>query len=169
MQGHWVQHSKWSLSMANSYIWAFLLALNVFEIFTFQNSRPIKYRSRSRCATFAVAPFDGKCLTSHLMATVMFVIFLALTCVNSHFKSCSFENLGRGQLVEFLQWRHGKRQIYKRHFLYFWCAHESNIHTDIDRERMRERERERGREREKESERNKNEQAHSSRRICRFV
>ena len=50
----------------------FLLALTVFEIFPFQNSSPWKCRSRSWSRTFVVAPFDDKCLTSYLIAIVMF-------------------------------------------------------------------------------------------------
>ena len=37
-----------------------------------------KYRSRSWRTTFAVAPFDGKYLTSYLMTIVMFAVFQCL-------------------------------------------------------------------------------------------
>ena len=75
-QSNGVQHSQWSLSMANINLYKshFWLAFNVFEIFTFQISWPGKCRSRSWTA-FAVAPFDCKYLTSYLMAIVMFAFF----------------------------------------------------------------------------------------------
>ena len=63
----------WSISTVIKIIYEhFSPALNVFKIFTFQNSLPWNCRLRSRCTAFAVAPFDGKCLTSYLMAIVMF-------------------------------------------------------------------------------------------------
>ena len=49
------------------------LTLTVFDIFTFQTSWPWKCRSRWWCTTFVIAPFDGKYLTSCLMAIVMCV------------------------------------------------------------------------------------------------
>ena len=48
----------------------FSLALTIFKIFTFQNVWPWKCKLRSRC--FTAAPFDGKYMTSYLMAIVMF-------------------------------------------------------------------------------------------------
>ena len=53
----------------------FSLALTIFQIYIIWFPEivwPWKYRSRSRCTTFALAPFDGKYLTSYLMAIVMF-------------------------------------------------------------------------------------------------
>ena len=84
-QGHRVQHSQWSHSMANINLYKshistslkvildqFSLGLTVFEIFTFLNSWPWKCRPRSWCTTFAVAPFKSKYLTSDMMAIAMF-------------------------------------------------------------------------------------------------
>ena len=47
-------------------------SITVFLIFTFQISLSWKYRSKSWCTIFAVAPFDGKYLISYLLAIVMF-------------------------------------------------------------------------------------------------
>ena len=44
----------------------------LIEIFTIKNSWPWKCRSRSWCTTFPVPPFDGKYMTFHLMAVVIF-------------------------------------------------------------------------------------------------
>ena len=51
-QGHSVQRSQWSSSITNinfykSHAWACLLALTVFEIFTFRNLWPWKCKTRS--------------------------------------------------------------------------------------------------------------------------
>ena len=75
-QGHGIQHSQWSHSMANvnlykSHTWTCSLALTVFEIFTFKSVWPWKCGSRSWCTT-TVVPFNGKYLTSYLMVIVMF-------------------------------------------------------------------------------------------------
>ena len=78
-QGHDVQHSQWSHSMANINLYNikvilehFLLALIVLQIFIFQNVWPWKCMSRKWCTTFAMAPFNSKYLTSYLIAIVMF-------------------------------------------------------------------------------------------------
>ena len=82
-QGHGVQHSPWCHSMALSttikvIFEHFSLALTVFEIFTFKNLSPWKYKSRLWHTTFAVAHFDGKYLTSYLMALIMNAFFQRL-------------------------------------------------------------------------------------------
>ena len=81
--GYGIQHSQWSHSMANINLHKvilehFSLALTVFEIFTFQNTWPWKYKSRSRCTTFAVAPIDDKYWTSYSIAIVIFALSLTI-------------------------------------------------------------------------------------------
>ena len=70
VQRLFVKIATWSLTVSRT--WAFSLALAGFEIFTFQNSLPWICRSMSCCRTFEVSPFDGKYMTSYLMAIVMF-------------------------------------------------------------------------------------------------
>ena len=77
-------HSTANINHYKNYTWVFSLALTVFEIFTFQNLWPWKYRS-SWCTTFAVAPFDDKYLTSYLIAITIFAFFM-FTFQNSHSK-----------------------------------------------------------------------------------
>ena len=61
----------------------FSLALTVFKMFTFQISWPWKCRSKS-WYTFAVAPYDGKCMTPYLMAIARVEFFqpILVTIVN---------------------------------------------------------------------------------------
>ena len=82
-QGRNVQHSQWCYSMANinrytSRTWAFFARSHRFpdiKYYTFPEIVwPWKYRSRSWCTTFAMTPYDGKYLTSYLMAIVMFAL-----------------------------------------------------------------------------------------------
>ena len=67
-QGHGVQHSQWSHSMANIstivkvILKHFSLVLTVFKLLTFQNVWHWSCWSRSWCTTFAVVPFNGKYL-----------------------------------------------------------------------------------------------------------
>ena len=71
-----------SINLYKSRTLPFLLALHVFHILCIyiipEMLWPWKYRSRSRCTTFSMAPFDGKCLTSYLITTVMFAISLTI-------------------------------------------------------------------------------------------
>ena len=79
---------RWQISNAIKVIVEhFLLDLTIFQIFTFKISRPWKCRSNPWCTTFAVVSFDGKYLTSYLMAIVMFAFFPADTWQNSQLKS----------------------------------------------------------------------------------
>ena len=64
-QCHEVQFSQLHRSMANvknlrMFLHIFELALTFSEI-KMLNFLPLKSRSRSRCAIFAIIPFDGKC------------------------------------------------------------------------------------------------------------
>ena len=68
-------------------ILAFSLSLTVFEIFTLQNSWHWKCRSKAECTTFAAATFDGKYLTSYLMANTWLPIWWQCNCV--HFSALS--------------------------------------------------------------------------------
>ena len=66
---------------------------SLIEIFTIKNSWLWKYRSRSWCTTFPVLSFDGKYMTSHLMAVVMFSSsFHRLRNIRDARKKC--KNLG---------------------------------------------------------------------------
>ena len=71
---------RWQISTSIKIIHEhFSIALAAFQKFTFQNVRPWKWRSKTRCTTFAVVLFDGKYLTSYPMAIVMFEFFEILT------------------------------------------------------------------------------------------
>ena len=103
-QCHRLQHSQSPNLMANinlytSHTWASLLALTVFEIFIFQSWWPWKCRSWSWCTTFAVAPFDGKYLTSYLMTIVMFAFFQP--CQNWDLKSLTLKIRSRSWSMTF--------------------------------------------------------------------
>ena len=100
-----VQHSQWSHLMVNinlykSHTWVyFMLALTLFEIFTFQNLWPWKCKLMSWCTIFAVAPFDGKCPTSYLMAIVMLALSLSVCKMLANlikFQNFDLENEGQG-------------------------------------------------------------------------
>ena len=80
---------RWQISTSIKVILEhFLLALTVFELFTFNNLWLWKYKSW--CTEFSVASFDSKYLTSYLMAIVMFV-FPSNICQNSHLKSLTLK------------------------------------------------------------------------------
>ena len=67
---------------------------------------PWKYISRRR-TTFALAPFDGKYLTSYLMALVMLALSLTICEIFAKILQCQsfdLEDEGHGQGVEELGW-----------------------------------------------------------------
>ena len=86
-QGRDVQHSQWRYSMANVNLYKdvlehFPLALTVFQILNISFPEilwPLKYMLSWRRTLFALAPFDGKYLTSYLMAIVMFALSITIS------------------------------------------------------------------------------------------
>ena len=84
-QDHDVQHSHWmaSVKLYRSCTWAFFLSaltvLHILNIIWFSGILwPWKYRSRSRCTTFAMTPFDGNYLTFYLMSMVILALSLTI-------------------------------------------------------------------------------------------
>ena len=69
-----------NINLYKSRIWAFVAISHRFPgIIHYMisiNYVTLKYGSRSRCTTIAMAPFDGKYLISYLMAIVMFALSL---------------------------------------------------------------------------------------------
>ena len=81
-QGHGVQHSQLTNSMANINVYEnrnrlFALALTVFQILAFQILCPWSCRSRSRWP-FSMKSFDGKYMTSYLIEILMFAVYLTI-------------------------------------------------------------------------------------------
>ena len=102
-QAQGLEHSQWSHN-SNIYKrdhWAFFsLALTVFKIFTFKNSWHWKCRSWSWHKIFVVAPFDGECLTSNLMAIVMFALSLLVYEILEKRQNFDLQNEGKCQEAE---------------------------------------------------------------------
>ena len=93
----------------------FLLVLTVFEIFTIKDSRPWKCRSKSWCTTFTVAPIDGKCPNSYLMAIVVFALSLIIYDIfvnQEKWKKIDFENEGQVQGVAKQDLHHSTRNVW---------------------------------------------------------
>ena len=84
---------RWQISTSIKVILEhFFLAFTVFQKLNIIRFPDIlwhwKYRSRSRCTTFAMAPFDGKYLTSRLMVIVGFALSLTTCDIFSKIIKC---------------------------------------------------------------------------------
>ena len=66
----------------------FSLALTIIEIFRFQNVWSWKWWSRLWCTTFAVTPFNGKYITSYLIAIVMFALSHTIYVIFANQRKC---------------------------------------------------------------------------------
>ena len=88
--------------------WAFALAHRFRDIVYFKIRDLKKYMSRSWRSAFAVAPRDGKCPTSYLMAIVIFALSLTFYEIFANKKRQKFdlEIEGQGHWVEKRNLRH---------------------------------------------------------------
>ena len=96
-----VQYSQWSHLMENINLYKVVIEhfsqLTVFKILTFQNSWPLKYRPKVKMYNLALAPFDSKYLTSHLMVIWIVCIFQSLIVKIAIWKvwPCQFRSRSR--------------------------------------------------------------------------
>ena len=125
----------------------FLLALIVFEIFALQFVT-LKCRLRSECATFAVAPFEGKYMTSYLMALEICAISFAVCAIFTKQEKCrtfNLENEGQGQGVEEWDLRHSTRNVRIHiaecfHNFSYWATYvyaKADTHTHVHTQRQK--------------------------------
>ena len=91
-----VHQSQWSHSMINinliSHSWAFFASPHHLQDSHISYNRCLgKCRSKWRCTTFAVAPYDGKYLTFYPMAVVMVAFFRPKLVQIANWKVCPWK------------------------------------------------------------------------------